>query len=198
MNYVDVDGEFPDFLWDFASIGMGVRSLVDNIQEGNTRAAIGDGVGIVADVIAAAIPVLPGGVGAIRAGAKAAAKADDVVDAARGADGMVELRKSAEIGKEAHRQIEKDLVETIPGTRVEVTMEVGGKIVRKDAVLLDGTMVIIKPDTPSGHVSAARRDRLMQANGYQTQIIYYDPLDSKWLPDSPSYIGPKVKHYEVE
>ena len=45
VNYVDVDGEFPDFIWDFASIGMGVRNLVDNIQEGNTRAAIGDGVG---------------------------------------------------------------------------------------------------------------------------------------------------------
>ena len=45
MNYVDVDGEFPDFIWDFASIGMGVRNLVDNIQEGNTRAAIGDGDG---------------------------------------------------------------------------------------------------------------------------------------------------------
>ena len=88
VNYVDVDGEFPDFIWDLASIGMGVRSLVDNIQEGNTRAAIGDGVGIVADVIAAAIPVLPGGVGAVRAGAKAAAKADDVVDAARAVDNI--------------------------------------------------------------------------------------------------------------
>ena len=97
VNYVDVDGEFPDFLWDFASIGMGVRSLVDNIQEGNTRAAIGDGVGIVADVIAAAIPVLPGGVGAVRAGAKAAVKADDVVDAARGVDVTIDAAKATDV-----------------------------------------------------------------------------------------------------
>ena len=97
MNYVDVDGEFPDFIWDLASIGMGVRSLVDNIQEGNTRAAIGDGVGIVADVIAAAIPVLPGGVGAVRAGAKAAVKADDVVDAARGVDVTIDAAKATDV-----------------------------------------------------------------------------------------------------
>ena len=177
---------------------MGAKSLVDNVRAGNTRAAIGDGVGIVIDAVAAAVPFVPGGVGAIRTGAKLADMADDVVDAARGIDRTTELRKSAEIGMEAHRQIENDLVETIPGTMIEVTMEVGGKTVRKDAVLPDGTVVIIKPDTPSGHTSAARRDKLMQSYGYQTQIIYYDPLDSKWLPGSPSYIGPKVKHYEVE
>ena len=45
MNYVDVDGEFPDIIWDLASIGMGAKSLVDNVRAGNTRAAIGDGDG---------------------------------------------------------------------------------------------------------------------------------------------------------
>lgn len=63
VNYVDVDGEFPDFIWDLASIGMGVRSLVDNI----------------------------------RAGAKAAAKADDVVDAARGADVTIDAAKATDV-----------------------------------------------------------------------------------------------------
>ena len=40
------------------------------------------------DSSVSAIPVLPGGVGAVRAGAKAAAKADDVVDAARAVDNI--------------------------------------------------------------------------------------------------------------
>ena len=40
------------------------------------------------DSSVSAIQVLPGGVGAIRAGAKAAAKADDVIDAARAVDNI--------------------------------------------------------------------------------------------------------------
>ena len=179
VNYVDVDGEFPDLVWDLASIGLGVKSLVENVRDGNTRAAIGDGLGIAVDVLAAAVPVLPSGVCALRAGVKAADAADDVVDAARDVDRMVALRKSAEIGKEAHKQIEAQLEILIPGTRREVRVPIGEKYVRKDAVLPDGTLVIIKPDTPSGHASAARRDRLMRDNGYQTQIIYYDPKDLK-------------------
>ena len=79
MNYVDVDGEFPDIIWDIASIGMGAKSLVDNVRAGNTRAAIGDGVGIVIDAVAAAVPFVPGGVGAIRTGAKLVDVADDAI-----------------------------------------------------------------------------------------------------------------------
>ena len=29
------------------------------------------------------------------------------------------------------------------------------------------------------------------ALGYETQIFFYDPTDPRWLPDSPTYIGPK-------
>ena len=131
MNYVDVDGEFPDFIWDLASIGMGVRSLVDNIQEGNTRAAIGDGVGIVADVIAAAIPVLPGGVGAVRSGAKAAAMADDVVDAAKRTEAAVDNiykdipnPKNAGPGKATTAKQRRLLLER--------NMEINGGVLRSD------------------------------------------------------------------
>ena len=66
-----------------------------------------------------------------------------------------------------------------------------GKVVRKDAVKNDGTVVIIKPDTPSGHKSASQREKLMKNNGYKTETIYYNPKDPKYTPDSPSYIGPK-------
>lgn len=58
----------------------------------------------------------------------------------------------------------------------------------------DGTNVIIKPDTPSGHAAAQRRVDLLNQNGIdKTSIIYYNPNDSRYLPGSPTYIGPKVK-----
>ena len=47
------------------------------------------------DVLAAAVPVLPGGVGALRAGVKAADMADDVVDAAKGMNYAEDLAHSA-------------------------------------------------------------------------------------------------------
>ncbi len=66
-------------------------------------------------------------------------------------------------------------------------------VVRKDFVKPDGTCVIIKPDTPSGHRSAQRRERLMEKNGKKTETIYYDPNDKKYQEGSPTYIGPKNK-----
>ena len=76
--------------------------MTDAHGDGNSSltfesASFGDGVGIVADVIAAAIPVLPGGVGAVRAGAKATAKADDVVDATRGVDATIDAAKATDV-----------------------------------------------------------------------------------------------------
>ena len=37
VNFVDPDGKFPDIIWDIASVGFGVHSLVGNIQSGNVR-----------------------------------------------------------------------------------------------------------------------------------------------------------------
>lgn len=31
----------------------------------------------------------------------------------------------------------------------------------------------------------------MQDHGFKTEIRYYDPKDPKYLPGSPTYIGPK-------
>ena len=83
VNFVDPDGRFPEVIWDVASIGMGVKSLIGNIKAGETRAAIGDGIGIVVDVAAAALPFVPGGVGAVRAGAKTVDALDNVAEAAK-------------------------------------------------------------------------------------------------------------------
>ena len=83
VNFVDPDGEAFDILWDIASIGMGVSNLIQNVKSGNISGAIEDGVGVLLDVAAAAVPFIPGGVGAVRAGAKAVGVIDNVTDAAR-------------------------------------------------------------------------------------------------------------------
>ena len=62
--------------------------------------------------------------------------------------------------------------------------------VRKDFVKPDGTCVIIKPDTPSGHKSAQKREKLMHNNGMQTETIFYNPNDKRYREGSPTYIGP--------
>ena len=59
---------------------MGISSLWNNIKEGNVGAAIVDGVGVVVDAVAIALPVVPGGASSI---IKAARAADDVVDVAK-------------------------------------------------------------------------------------------------------------------
>lgn len=61
------------------------------------------------------------------------------------------------------------------------------------AVLPDGTTVIIKPDTKSGHKAAKQRRKLMKDNGYDSQIKYYDPQNPAYQPSSPTYIGPKTR-----
>ena len=94
---MDLDGRFPDFIWDIASLGIGVKSLVGNIQSGNTRAAIGDGVGIVIDGIAAALPFVPGGVGVVRAGTKIADTVDNTTDAVKNFDDSFDIYKDIKL-----------------------------------------------------------------------------------------------------
>ena len=96
---MDPDGRFPDIVWDLFSVGLGVKSFADNVKAGNVWGAVFDAGGIVVDVVAAAVPLVPGGVGAVRAGIKAAKAADavdDAVDAARAADKALDAAKTAD------------------------------------------------------------------------------------------------------
>ena len=66
---------------------MGLKSFVSNVQGGNVVGAIVDGVGIVLDAAAVALPVIPGGAGTAIKGVRAIDKA---VDAAKTADKAVD------------------------------------------------------------------------------------------------------------
>jgi len=104
------------------------------------------------------------------------------------------VKDAIKTGQEAHRQEQKKLKEQ--GADVEVPMTLkNGTNVRKDAVMPDGTAVIIKPNTPSGKKSVDKREKKMNDNGVPTQTIFYDPKNPAYQPGSSSYIGPGVKLY---
>ncbi|WP_315817064.1 RHS repeat-associated core domain-containing protein [Paraflavitalea speifideaquila] len=117
---------------------------------------------------------------------------DVVVVKAKGTSNPT-VKKSKEIGQEAHRQIQKEIKDKDPGAQIEKKMELkDGTVVRKDAVESDGTPVIIKPDTKTGRTSAQKREKLLLNNGEkQPKTMLYDPKNPAYLPQSPTYIGPK-------
>jgi YD repeat-containing protein len=71
----DRSGDWIETAWDVANIGMGVVSLARNVYAGNYGSAAVDGVGVVIDVVATAVPGMPGGAGTVIKGARAGDKA---------------------------------------------------------------------------------------------------------------------------
>ena len=207
VNLVDPDGRIWDTIWDIYSVASGVYNAVKNVINGNYTEALQDAGGVALDVVAAVIPGVPAVGGAAL---KAARTADDVIDVAKTVDKGADIAKvaddavdagkigekrnlqiKAEIGQEAHRQIEYDLMKNY-NAKTEQTINIGKSKVRKDAVLPDGTLVIIKPDTPTGHKAALKREKLMHKYHYETKTIFYNPNDSRFLSGSNTYIGPKT------
>lgn len=80
IKYVDPNGKWLETAWDIANVAMDAVSLGSNIKDGNLGAAMIDGVGLVLDLGAAILPVVPGGAGTA---IKAYREADKVVDATK-------------------------------------------------------------------------------------------------------------------
>ena len=200
MNHLDQDGKILDTIWDIYSVASGIYSAAKNTIKGNFKDALLDVVGVGADLAAVVVPGVPAvgstAVKAIKTGdnlvdaAKVLNKAEDVVDAGKATTRIEKLHEKAKIGQEAHRQIEAKLKKE-SGAEIEQVIKIGKNKVRKDAIMPDGTLVIIKPNTPSGHKAAQKRGNLMRGYGYKTQTIFYDPNDPTYLPGSRTYIGPK-------
>ena len=101
---IDVDGAYWETIWDVVSLAAGVKSLINNISQGNIKAAAVDFGGIVIDAAAVLLPI-PGGVGTAISATKAA---DDVIGAAgalnkidNAADAGKSVDKAADLGKKA-------------------------------------------------------------------------------------------------
>ena len=89
IKHVDKDGKIGETVWDVFSLIMGVESFTENVSQGNIGAAVLDGVGIIADAAAVALPLVPGGAGAAIKGARAVDKAVDAVSSASKAENVV-------------------------------------------------------------------------------------------------------------
>ena len=63
LRFNDPSGQIVETLWDAANISLGVTSLASNVAAGNITGAVVDAAGITLDVIATAIPGVPGGAG---------------------------------------------------------------------------------------------------------------------------------------
>lgn len=103
VKNMDPDGRIPvETIWDVVNIADGARSLINNISAGNVGGAIVDGLGLIADVAAAAVPYVPGGAHTAIKGARAAAKAADKVgDAAKAIDKGADAAKAVDKGADA-------------------------------------------------------------------------------------------------
>ena len=121
VNFVDLDGEDPSLIWDIASIGFGIDSFRDNYRAGKYGAAIFDGFGIAVDVVAAFIPVIPGGVGILRTGNRVLNIADAGIDALKLGDELSSFSHAAEFGVDSYKNLKKSVQATYgTGSGLEV------------------------------------------------------------------------------
>ena len=97
VRYKDPTGKYVESAWDIFSLVTGVESFVSNVQGGNIVGAIVDGVGIVLDAAAVALPVIPGGAGAAIKGVRAIDKAVDVAKAVDKGSDVVKAGKYIDI-----------------------------------------------------------------------------------------------------
>ena len=114
----------------------------------------------------------------------------DTTTSAKGTQ-IPEVKRSIEIGQEAHRQLEhQDIEEWLPEQKIELP---DGTVVRKDGVSRSdpNKVRIIKPDTTTGRKSAQERSDLMKKYGYESHVDFYDPNDPLFQKGSPTYIGPR-------
>ena len=80
LKYVDKTGEIVETAWDLLNVALGVASLIDNVSAGHYGWAAVDALGVAVDVVAAAVPIVPGGAGAVIKGARLLNKVDHTAD----------------------------------------------------------------------------------------------------------------------
>ena len=127
IKHVDKDGKIGETVWDVFSLIMGMESFTENVSRGNIGAAVLDGVGIIADAVAVALPLVPGGAGAAIKGARAVDKAVDAVSSAN---------KVNDVSKAVNNTMKH-----------RVKLRVGTKQAIKDAAIKTENGLFIDPNT---------------------------------------------------
>ena len=154
---VDPDGNFPDTLWDFANVVLDVTSLVSNIKQGKSSAAIADAAGLVLDVAATIIPFIPGGAGTALKAARGADRAADVVKAADKATDASSIAKNTARGRQREARVLEDIGAT-KNTKVREVM-VDGQPVKTIPDSMDGAVIEIKDVKTQSNTKQIRAER---------------------------------------
>ena len=141
VKYIDPTGKWIESAWDVFSLVTEAKSFVDNVKAGNVGAAIIDGVGVIADAVAVAVPLVPGGVGASIKGVRAV---DNIVDAVNNGKKATTVTENAAKGKAFEKQVGESLgnnkasqviIEAADGTRTKVdfVQKTDGKVTLTEA-----------------------------------------------------------------
>jgi RHS repeat-associated protein len=120
-KFVDPDGRYAEAFAEAASLAIGTKSAHDNFRSGNYGAATVDVVGVIADVVLAALPVAPGVVGIVIQGARQSDTAVAVVRAARPADGSImssddALDAASSFLGDGYKQVDSGVFRSADGT----------------------------------------------------------------------------------
>lgn len=126
-KFKDPDGRAIETVWDAASLGMGVNSLVGNVREGNWGAAVVDGLGVIADGAATLVPGVPGGAGA----AIGAIRMMDKVS------NMAAFLKTSDFGRSIAGSLSKTS-QRVDGQSVYRVTDNAGTLKKGDQIYLDG------------------------------------------------------------
>ena len=187
--HVDNDGKIFETAWDVASLVMGVKSFVQNVKEGNTGAAIMDGVGIISDALAVATPIVPGGVSAGIAAVRAGKNIDHAVDAAK------TLNRGADATKTIDRV--KNTTTGVKHTFSFDSMPKSSRAARREVMRKEGIPTSQQPYYQGKNESG--RDYLYEVptigGGRTTKSVQQQTLDRSHL-DTPHWEAGEVKKHD--
>jgi RHS repeat-associated protein len=121
---VDPDGRWLETAWDIYNVVSGAKSFVDNVRKGNVGAAIVDGVGVLVDAAAVALPVVPAGAGTAIKIARTADKVNDAVKTGKTAEKVAEgasnaMKNRVKLQKETKEIIKNNAPKTKDGRFID-------------------------------------------------------------------------------
>jgi hypothetical protein len=163
--YVDPDGNAIETPWDVINIGMGVASFAANVSVGNVGGAIVDGIGVIVDITAAAVPGVPGGAGTAIKAIRGADKAPDILRANKAVGKLGEEIATSKLKREAAENV--DVLAQVTGR-----FDDGSKVVF-DNVLVDRTTGAVKlvNETKTGKAPLSGQQKRFFENSESVTLV---------------------------
>ena len=137
VKYIDPDGRIS-ILWDIANVGIGAASLVSNLSNGNVADALLDGAGLMLDITAAVLPIVPGGASSAIKAYRTANKVSDVEK------GVNKFREAVSRGIQSEKRVLKDMGLTKNTKKIAGEITDGSPINVIPDAIEDGVMYEIK------------------------------------------------------